>query len=103
MNACTITKLEGVPIGIMDEAEYKQARLKLNPGDIVVLYSDGVTEMRNEQKEEYGRVRLQNLIVENNNLNADELVEKIISDVDGFRGTAGPHDDMTTLVLKRVQ
>jgi serine phosphatase RsbU (regulator of sigma subunit) len=102
-NACSITNLEGVPIGIMDEAEYRQARIKINPGDIVVLYSDGVTEMRNEQKEEYGRLRLQNLVIANNELSADKLVEMIVSDVDGFRGKAAPHDDMTTLVLKRVR
>lgn len=100
-NACTVTKLDDVPIGIMDDVEYKQAKVKLNPGDFVVLYSDGVTEMRNENKEEYGRLRLQNLIIENNRLNADEIVEKIVSDVDSFRGSVEPHDDMTTLVFKR--
>lgn len=100
-NACTLTKLEGVPIGIMEDVEYSQAQVKLDPGDIVVLYSDGITEMRNSNKEEYGRLRLQKMITENKDLNANDLVDKIVDDVDTFRGEVNPHDDMTTLVLKR--
>ncbi len=102
LGKCTVTALEGVPIGIMEDVEYSQGKVKLNPGDIVVLYTDGVSEMRNEEKEEYGRLRLQKLLIANNQLNAEELVEKIVTDVDTFRGEASPHDDMTTLVLKRV-
>lgn len=100
-DACTVTKLEGVPIGIMEDVEYSQARVKLFPGDIVVLYSDGITEMRNSAREEYGRLRLQKLVSDNNELNANDLVDKIVDDVDTFRGEVSPHDDMTTLVLKR--
>ncbi len=100
--ACTLTKLDDVPIGIMEDVPYKQASVKLSPGDIVVLYTDGITEMRNEEKEEYGRLRLQRLIIDNSALTANDLVEKIVSDVDTFRGEVPPHDDMTTLVLKRT-
>jgi serine phosphatase RsbU (regulator of sigma subunit) len=102
LGKCTITKLEGVPIGITDDVEYEQAKVKIYPGDIIVLYTDGITEMRNVQKEEYGRPRLQKLLSEHHLLNAQELVEKIVDDVDAFRGEAPPHDDMTTLVMKRV-
>jgi serine phosphatase RsbU (regulator of sigma subunit) len=100
--ACTVTKLDDVPIGIMEDVPYKQASVKLSPGDIVVLYTDGITEMRNDEKEEYGRLRLQRLIIDNSALTANDLVEKIVSDVDTFRGEVPPHDDMTTLVLKRT-
>jgi len=102
MGACTITKLDGMPIGITEDVDYQQARVKLNPGDIVVMYSDGVTEMRNEKRDEYGRARLQKLIIDNNERNANDIVEAIVADVNDFRGNASPHDDMTTLVLKVV-
>ncbi len=102
LNKCTVTNIGGVPIGITDDVEYEQARVRFNPGDIVVLYTDGITEMRNEEKEEYGKPRLQRLIMDNHDLNAQEIVEKIVADVDYFRGNAAPHDDMTTLVMKRV-
>ncbi len=91
-----------MPIGIMEDAEYQQAKVKLSRGDIVVLYTDGITEMRNSEKEEYGRLRLQKLLIDNAGLNADEITEKIVKDVDNFRGEVPPHDDMTVLVLKRI-
>ncbi|HPQ53101.1 MAG TPA: SpoIIE family protein phosphatase [Spirochaetota bacterium] len=102
LNSFTVSKLDGVPIGIMDDVEYRQGKVTLNVGDIVVLYTDGVTEMRNEKKDEYGSQRFQRLLKENNDKTAEELVNLIITDVDTFRGNASPHDDMTLLILKRT-
>ncbi len=102
MKAFTVSKLDGVPIGIMEDVEYKQAKVKLSVGDIVILNTDGITEMRNENKEEYGNKRLQTLLKENHDKNAKELVDLVVADVDAFRGSASPHDDMTLLILKRT-
>ena len=90
-----------MPIGIMEDVDYKQAKVKFNPGDMVFIYSDGITEMRNLNKDEYGLDRLHGFILDNNHLNANDFVEKIVDDVEQFRGDAPPHDDMTILVLKR--
>ncbi len=103
LNACTATKLDGVPIGIMEDVEYTQAKVKLEPGDIIVLYTDGVTEMRNAEKEEYGMKRVQQMMLKNHTLNADEFVDLLVKEVDDFRGDVPPHDDETMLVLKRVE
>ncbi len=100
--AFTVSKLEGVPIGIMEDVEYKQAKVTLNVGDFVILNTDGITEMRNEAKEEYGYGRLQRLLLANHGLNAKDMVDLIVGDVDAFRGGAEPHDDMTLLVLRRT-
>lgn len=102
-NKCTVTPLDGVPIGIMEDVEYNQAVVPFEVGDIVVLYTDGITEMRNSEKDEYGRLRLQKLVIDNADKNADELVDLIVNDVEEFRGETPPHDDMTTLVFKRVE
>ncbi|OHD63856.1 MAG: hypothetical protein A2176_12135 [Spirochaetes bacterium RBG_13_51_14] len=102
MKSCTITKLDGVPIGIQEDSEYRQARVKLYPGDMVILFTDGVTEMRNEQGEEYGVQRLNKLVVDNNHLNAEEFVQLLVNDLEAFRGKEPPHDDTTILVLKRT-
>ncbi|HPG49352.1 MAG TPA: SpoIIE family protein phosphatase [Spirochaetota bacterium] len=102
MKSCTITKLDGVPIGIMEDSEYKQAQVRLNPGDMVVLFTDGVTEMRNEKAEEYGLHRLNKLIVENDFLNAEDFVRLLVHDLETFRGSEPPHDDTTVLVLKKI-
>jgi serine phosphatase RsbU (regulator of sigma subunit) len=101
--ACSTAKLDGVPIGIMDEVEYKQAKVKLNPGDVVVLYTDGVTEMRNVHKEEYGFNRVKNFILNNHNLNAEDFVNSLVDDVNVFKGDVPPHDDETIIVFKRVE
>ncbi len=102
-NKCTSAKLEGVPIGIMDEVDYLQAKVPLKPGDIIVMETDGVTEMRNENKDEYGLERLMKMLMEHHHLGADQIVDTIINDIEEFRGTTPPHDDTTLLVLKRVE
>ena len=102
-NMCTRTTIEGVPIGIMEDVVYKQAKVKFNPGDIIVLYTDGITEMRNEHKEEYGIKRVKKLILNNSHLNASEILNILVDDVETFRGEVPPHDDTTALVFKRVK
>jgi serine phosphatase RsbU (regulator of sigma subunit) len=102
LGKCTVTNLEGMPIGITEDVDYLHAKVRLDPGDIVVLYTDGVSEMRNENREEYGSPRLQKLLMASSDLNAQEIVERIVEDVTTFQGAAPPHDDMTTLVLKRI-
>ncbi|PKL18075.1 MAG: hypothetical protein CVV49_07750 [Spirochaetae bacterium HGW-Spirochaetae-5] len=98
---CTRTTLDGVPIGIMEEVDYKQAKIKFNPGDMIVLYTDGITEMRNEHREEYGLGRLHKLMLDNNEMNANDFLDLLINDVEIFRGETPPHDDTTALVFKR--
>jgi serine phosphatase RsbU (regulator of sigma subunit) len=87
----------------MEDVDYKQAKVQFNPGDIIVLYTDGITEMRNENKEEYGIQRVKKLILNNNHLTAAEILDILISDVETFRGDTPPHDDTTALVFKRAK
>ena len=103
LDSCTVTKLDGVPIGIMEDIDYNQAKVKFKPGDMIVLYTDGVTEMRNNAKEEYGMDRLQNLLLENNHLDADKFIDLLVEDLEIFRQDTPPHDDTTSLVFKRVE
>ncbi|MFC1670886.1 SpoIIE family protein phosphatase [Spirochaetota bacterium] len=101
LDACSNTMLEGVPIGIMEDIDYNQAKVKLNPGDMVVMYTDGVTEMRNAAKEEFGIKRVQELMMNHHDLNAKEFVDLLVDEVDKFKGDEPPHDDETALVVKR--
>ena len=98
---CTRTSVDGVPIGIMEDVEYKQAKVKLYPGDIVMLYTDGVTEMRNPEKDEYGLKRVRQKLIEHSDMSAEEVTSFLVEDVDNFRNGASQHDDMTMLVFKR--
>ncbi|HRX14821.1 MAG TPA: SpoIIE family protein phosphatase [Spirochaetota bacterium] len=100
---CTVTTLEGMPIGIVDEASYLQSSTRFDVGDIVVMYTDGITEMRNSNREEYGRTRMQKILMQNCEKSAEEIVKTIIEDVEEFRGETPPHDDMTLVVVKRTE
>jgi sigma-B regulation protein RsbU (phosphoserine phosphatase) len=101
LGAFTATQLDGVPIGIMEDVQYKQGRIRLNPGDIVIMFSDGVSEMRNMNKDEYGLERVHKMLLENHHLSAKDFVEKLVAEVNAFQGEAPQHDDMTMLVFKR--
>ena len=71
-------------------------RVMLKPGDLILLYTDGVTEARNEQKEFYGDNRLLK-VAECLGSSANADIEKIYSEVKNFSGTATQADDITIL------
>jgi sigma-B regulation protein RsbU (phosphoserine phosphatase) len=97
----TATKLDGMPIGIMGEVQYLQAKVQLAPGDIIIMFTDGVSEMRNAAKEEYGIDRVHQMLLDKHDLSADEFVRILVEDVDNFKQDVPPHDDMTVVVFKR--
>jgi serine phosphatase RsbU (regulator of sigma subunit) len=80
---------------------YAETDIKLNKGDIVVMYTDGVTETFNRFGEEYGEGKLQSLILENRSQSAAELLDTIVRDVRDFN--AGKlADDLTLIVIRAV-
>jgi len=97
-----ITELEptGIALGLMEGSLYKKATISLTPGDIIVLFTDGVTEATNIREELYGEERLQLVILANAGLSAGEITKKILLDVQEFTGEAPQSDDITLLVVK---
>ena len=69
-------------------------------GDLLVLFTDGITEAMDEKGDFFGESRLSRLIEEHGHLPSDELRERIVRDVEAFVGPADQHDDMTMVVLK---
>lgn len=92
----------GMYIGMIpDVTEYcSEISFHINKDDIVVFYTDGVTEAENPSKELYGIDRLKSVIVKNRELNATELNNAIYEDIKGFIATAPVYDDITLLSLK---
>ena len=74
--------------------------LAVRPGDVVVLFTDGVTEAMNEEDDLFGEERLARLLEEDANASSESLHERILRDVDDFVGTADQHDDMTMVLLR---
>ena len=88
------------PLGIMDIFDAEETRLHLQPGDLVVLFTDGVVETRNVEKEEYGFDRLKRVVFQNRNKSVDEIIEDLRNDIINFSRGADQHDDITLLMMR---
>ncbi|MCX5908286.1 MAG: PP2C family protein-serine/threonine phosphatase [Deltaproteobacteria bacterium] len=90
----------GTIIGMFEECSYKQSEIQLNPGDIVLFYTDGVVEVKAGPEEQFGKERLYHLVEENRNLPAKELVDKIYNEAVTFSGSKLMSDDLLLLAIK---
>lgn len=95
-----LLKTCGTPVGVIQEMQYKQFTIQMEMGDLLVLYTDGVTEAENSRGEEFGDQRLQSVIQRNNNLPAAVLRDEILRQVRDFASGEQPHDDLTLVVMK---
>lgn len=91
----------GLVLGFLPEYDYQEDVISLVPGDVLVIYSDGVTEAMNENEEEFGEDRLQEIVEKNYHLSATDMVEHIISEVRDHAGRVSQSDDITLLVIRR--
>jgi sigma-B regulation protein RsbU (phosphoserine phosphatase) len=93
---------EGGPImGILRNAAYNEARGRLGFGDLLAVFSDGITEARNLADDEYGEERLQKELIARRHEGAPAIVASLHRAVEQFVGEAPAADDMTLLVVKR--
>ncbi len=99
---CEKIPLVGFPVGMFDESTYDEMRFVLSPGDALVLYSDGVTDVQDAAGQFYGWQHLRDKISEHGDLSAAELADFLLQDVDEFSGGAHPFDDRTLVVLKVI-
>jgi sigma-B regulation protein RsbU (phosphoserine phosphatase) len=91
----------GMALGVLQDVPLSEHSIQIEPGDIVVLYTDGVTEALNVEGEEYGVGRLEQVVQTHAAGTAEELVAAIELAVDEFVGNEPPFDDFTLVVLKR--
>ncbi|PYT03253.1 MAG: hypothetical protein DMF65_04525 [Acidobacteria bacterium] len=91
----------GVPLGILPDYDYREGRTQLRPGDVLVAYSDGVTEQTNPKGEEFGTVRLQEAISQNLDASAAGIRDKIEAALTAFAQGTPAVDDITLLIVKR--
>jgi sigma-B regulation protein RsbU (phosphoserine phosphatase) len=90
----------GVPLGLFPQWNYERGEVQLAPGDRLLLFTDGVTEVSGADGEEYGEERLVKVLLENRRLSAKELQERILAEVAEFSG--GRFEDDATLVVVAV-
>ena len=78
----------------------EEERVDLSPGDVIVLYTDGITEAMNPESDLFGESRLSRIVEEHGHLDSGELRERIMREIEAFVGSADQHDDMTMILLK---
>ena len=91
----------GVALGLWPDLDYDQNSITLSPGDSVVLYTDGVTEAINEQDEQFGVERLQEVFTGSPPRDAEAAVQAIFDAMNDFAGDAPQFDDSTCLIIRR--
>ena len=91
-----------IPLGMMAGTAYTEGEMTLEPGNLLVVYSDGLTEASNSKDEEFGADRLQAMLPRLRGLSAEEGVRLIIDEVNLFLGRERPHDDLSLVVLARA-
>jgi sigma-B regulation protein RsbU (phosphoserine phosphatase) len=98
-----VTRLEegGLVVGVMDDVAYREGAVRLASGDLVVMYTDGVTESMTPHEEEFGEARLIEAVLEARDLSLESLIEGVLERLAAFRGGEAASDDTTLVLLRR--
>jgi phosphoserine phosphatase RsbU/P len=92
----------GLPLGIRPDTVYEAGRVTLAPGDLLVMFTDGLVEAENERGEEYGEARMLQTLAERPSAGAAEILKALMTSVDGFVGAARQHDDITCMLMRTL-
>lgn len=91
----------GLPVGLFGTGDYGVKKLRMDPGDALLLYTDGVSEARDRSRAEYGIPRLSDLLQQRHALSPKALVAACLEDLAAFRSGATREDDLTLMALRR--
>jgi sigma-B regulation protein RsbU (phosphoserine phosphatase) len=92
----------GLPLGIFGNEHFSVSRFQMQKGDTLFLYTDGLSETRDGEGREYGAERLSSLLIQNAGLGAKALLTTCVQQVDAFRITDFPTDDVTLMAIQRI-
>lgn len=93
-------RVEGVPLGLLENTDYEEKMLTLEKGDLLALYSDGLAEAAKPSHEEFGSRRLENLLRENVQRPVGEIVETLFREVSRYEAGHPQRDDQTLLLVR---
>lgn len=100
----TMSELEatGIAMGVMDDAQYTQDTVQMAKGDLLILYTDGITEAENAQLEMFDVERLKKVILTSRELPSGDIIQKILNAVRTFTGNQPQSDDITLMVIRSL-
>jgi sigma-B regulation protein RsbU (phosphoserine phosphatase) len=97
---CTQLKTGGMVIGLFEDCSYEEDTVQLQSGDLLITYTDGLTEALNRHGEEFGEERLCRLLISMKSLSATEIRTKLIEHIQQWCMDTAQHDDLTFVLLK---
>ncbi|MDM8538708.1 PP2C family protein-serine/threonine phosphatase, partial [Desulfobacterales bacterium HSG17] len=99
----TVRRLDitGHPLGIMLKPNFTEIEMDMKPKDKLILYSDGITGIVNEQGDRFGTDRLLKCLQDNNTCSAQLLKDKVAEAINLFTGNTPPSDDMTMIIIEK--
>lgn len=89
----------GPPVGVIEDPEYSEDTIDLGPGDVFVIYTDGVTDAVNPSNEAFGRERLESILSSDNALTPESMVTEIVDAIHQFEEGSDQADDVTILAV----
>ncbi len=92
--------IDGKPVGVMDELRYSYKKVLLDNGDRVVLYTDGILEIKNTENMTLGLQGFKSIIEKYKDLNIEQCKRKTIDDLNKFKGTNGFEDDIVLIIVE---
>ena len=93
-------QVEGVPLGLLPNREYDNVVFQAQQGDLIVVYSDGITDQLNPAGADYGRRRLFDLLKKVCDGSPQSVIDALFADLDRFAASSPAFDDQTLLVLR---
>lgn len=93
----------GLMVGIMDDAEFEDGSITLEPGQQIIIYSDGISEPQNANGDLYEEVRFKDWLLDHPDCTPEETIELLIEDVNEFSESDEQSDDITLIVIKREE
>ena len=100
--AVELLEVNGTVVGAFPFSQYDESRVQLRSGDLLVCYTDGVTEPENEYGEMFGEERLMELLLRNSQRPEEEIIQLVLDSVKQWTGSEELQDDMTLLLARRV-
>jgi sigma-B regulation protein RsbU (phosphoserine phosphatase) len=91
----------GLALSFLEDVSYPQEQIDFQPDDVLLIYSDGITEAMNHQEEEYGEERLRELVHSIRRETVQEIIRKVLDSVKKYTAGQPQMDDMTLVVIKR--
>ncbi len=97
---CRRLETGGIVLGMLAQMPYQEEHIHLKSGDLLLMFSDGITEAMNDREQEFGEEKLIELLVKNRALSPEPLLKIIVAEVSEFTGAVPQQDDMTLVAIK---